>query len=180
MAAPTETSIPTATSTAIPPTFTPTAEMTPEIGAPTPLPTLPIIAVITPDPIQLERWKEYENALAKTIFNFESPEYVLCEWEILGQSEQEVYVWAVCQDLYGKASMPAVIYLDKDGAIKNVATTENSIGTYGDIIRRLFPPNIQEIIFGYLINEERLMAHLDSRREKPSPPLIVLDATPTP
>jgi hypothetical protein len=41
---------------------------------------------------------------------------------VLGQSEQEVYVWAYCslQTGGGSESLPAVIYLKNDGAIQNV------------------------------------------------------------
>jgi hypothetical protein len=82
-----ETPVPAATFTPPPPTETivyPT---------PSPLPTQPIIIRITPDAIQVERWKEYEDALAKALFpsSFIPGEF-LCEWEILGRSDQEVYV----------------------------------------------------------------------------------------
>ena len=96
---PTETPIPTLfrrhsvpTSTSIPVTDIPTP-------LPTPLPTQPIIPIITPDAIQVERWKEYEDALASAIFKSSlQPEEVVCEWEILGQSE----AGSICVDLLCK------------------------------------------------------------------------------
>jgi hypothetical protein len=167
----TQMALPTAT---LPlPTFTSTA-------LPTPIPALPPPPILTPDTIQVERWKEYETALAKSIFSSLPPEVVLCEWEILGRSEQEVYVWVVCQNQHSTGSLPAVIYLDTNGSIQSVATTENTPGGYGENIRKLFPPNIQEIIFDNLINDGRLISHLASRRENSDPPLIVLEATTLP
>ena len=65
---------------------------------PSPLPTQPTIPFITPNPIQVERWKEYEDALAREPL-FNEGLSVLCEWEILGKSEMEVYVWASCKSI---------------------------------------------------------------------------------
>jgi len=51
-----------------------------------------------PDSIQIERWKEYEDVLAKTTLRKEASEgKVLCEWELLGRADLEVYVWVVCK-----------------------------------------------------------------------------------
>ncbi len=57
--------------------------------------------MITPNAIQVERWKEYELALAKKMFpsNF-IPGKFLCEWEILGQAGQEEYVWVECTSIF--------------------------------------------------------------------------------
>ena len=44
----------------------------------------------------------------------------LCEWDILGRSGQEVYVWANCASILGNTVRPAVIYLEVDGAIRDV------------------------------------------------------------
>jgi hypothetical protein len=97
IALPTQTPFPTVVS----PTPVPTSALIPVTVTPSPLPTQPIIPMITPDAIQVKRWKEYENALAKSILSFLPPKEVLCEWEILGRSEQEVYVWATCAALGG-------------------------------------------------------------------------------
>jgi hypothetical protein len=65
---------PTATLTPILPTFTqtaltPTSTAIPFTVIPSPLPTKPIIPVITPDASQVERWQEYQNALAKSVLS---------------------------------------------------------------------------------------------------------------
>ena len=90
------------TSTAVSPTHIPTATLIPVTVTPSPLPTQPTVPVITPDPIQVERWKEYQTELAKLVLaqhssnEFPFYETALCEWDILGRSDQEVYVWAMC------------------------------------------------------------------------------------
>src|ERR1700752_32529 len=94
---PTETSIPTVIS----PTPISTATFIPVTIGPTITPTRPGETLITPEALQVERWKEYQTALAKNVLAHLPPEEVLCEWEILSRSGNDVYVWAVCQ---GKVS----------------------------------------------------------------------------
>ena len=178
----TETSVPKVASQ----TPLPTSTFIPVTITPSPLPTQPIISMITPDSIQVERWMEYESALAGTILK--NVESVLCEWEILGRSDQEVYVWAVCTStfsignsgLFYIAEMPAVIHIGVDGAVQSVEIP--GAGTqYASDIRRMFPLDAQEKYFSKLINFQELTDHLKWRREHPEePPLIVLSATPLP
>jgi hypothetical protein len=142
---------------------------------------------MTPDSIQLERWKEYEAALGKVILKITEP--ALCEWEILGRSAQEIYVWAVCttispignNDIYYSGSMPAVIHIGADGTVQIVEIPTHGGSRYGEDIRRMFPPDVQERYFNKLINIQALTDHLHWRRENPEePPLIVLNVTPAP
>jgi len=86
---------PVSTETPVLPTLTSTAEVIPTV-IPSPMPTQPILAVITPDAMQVERWKQYQAELAKMILcdsGHDCPyyEFALCEWDILGRSSQEVY-----------------------------------------------------------------------------------------
>ncbi len=172
----TQTALPT--STPPPPTLT----LTITLINPTPTPARLFIPIITPDAIQVERWKEYQTALALSLLSKFPPEFILCEWIILGQSGQEVYVVAVCGSSGARSSRPAVIYLNPDGSIQNV----ESVG-YGSTrslnIQRLFPPDIQEMIYSestHMISEQ-LREHLDWRLSNhEEPPLIVLSAIPTP
>ena len=140
--------------------------------------------MITPDSIQVERWQEYEDALRRIILK--GVESVLCEWEILGRSDQEVYVWAECisifpdgnSGLFYHSTMPAVIHIGADGAVQSVEIPGIH---YAADIRKMFPPDAQERYFGGLIHFQELTAHLYWRQEHPQePPLIVLSATPMP
>ena len=178
----------TATPTAVPPTPVPTSTLIPPIIAPSPLPiqTQPIIPAVTADSIQVERWKEYEDALAKVLFpsSFIPGEF-LCEWEILGRSDQEIYVWTVCMSIFSvestglpyHAEMPVAIHIGKDGAVQSVEIPGG--GThYASDIRRMFPPDAQKRYFERLIHFQELTDHLNWRREHPEePPLIVLSVT---
>ncbi len=178
--APTETPVPTITFTPVPVTA---------LLQPTPLPTQPTIAVITPEPAQLEKWKEYEDALGKKLLGRElSRGKVLCEWEILGRSNREVYVWATCMvtvplgksGIFPFSETPAVIHINEDSSVQSVEIPGAGI-YYARDIRKLFPLDAQERYFGRLIDFHRLSEHLRWRREHPEePPLIVLDATPMP
>jgi hypothetical protein len=174
-------------------TFTPAPTATPAPKAtstlvlltPSPWPTMPF--PITPDAGQLARWQEYEKALAEKFISHHIPEDVLCEWVLLGQSEQEVYVWANCQSTfpdadsrYAAMSAPAVIYIGTAGSVQNVRIAF----FYPDDVHSLFPPDIQKVI---LANGSDLRSlkiqmseHIISRVKNPEPPLIVLIATALP
>jgi hypothetical protein len=156
---------------------------------PSPLPTQPTIPVSTADTIHLERWNEYEAALAKALFpsSFIPGEF-LCEWEILGRSDKKVYVWTVCMSIFpvGSAglpyhgSIPAVIHIEADGSLQSVEIPRGGTN-YASDIRRMFPPYAQERYFEGLIHFQELTDHLNWRREHlEEPPLIVLNANPTP
>ena len=183
-------SIETPTPRTILPTPIPSATLIPAIVTPSPLPTQPITLIITPDPIQVEKWVEYQSALAKMIIPYVPPEEVLCEWEILGQSDsdQEVYVWAVCTSIFSignsglfyNAGMPALIHIGIDGTVQSVEVP--GVGSdYERDIRKMFPPNAQEKYFSKLINFQKLLDHLQLRLDYPKePPLIILSSTPIP
>ena len=174
VALPTETPIPRVVS----PTSVPTSTFIPVTITPSPLPTQPIISMITPDSIQVERWKEYQTALAKNIHADLPPEEVLCEWDILGRSGNDVYVWAVCKGKLSSASLPMVIHLESDGSVLSVEIPAN----WSRDIPRLFPTDVIEKFAHYQAGRAgELIEHIDWRRSHPEePPLIVLSATPIP
>ncbi len=157
-----------------------TPTVTVVVSTPSPLPTEPIIPMITPDAIQVERWREYQTELAKSVLPYDPSPIVLCEWAILGQSNQEVYIWAVCEGV-ARTSAPVIIYLNIDGTIQQVKAVGYD-ATRNIQIQKLFPLDIQEKIFSELVSnlDEQLTRHLSQRSGYPeSLPLIILLATPT-
>lgn len=184
----TETPVPTTVSS----TPIPTATLIPITITPSPLPTQPIILVITPDPIQVERWKEYQTELAKLVLSeagdiYPYYESALCEWAILGRSDQEVYVWAMCFAPHSGDTKPAVIHLETDGSIQKVEVPFHG-SAWESTIQKLFPADVQEKIDAYFYSlssnsgrAEELRKHLLDRRTHPEvPPLTILSAMPTP
>ena len=155
---------------------------------PSPMPATPPFSAITPNVIQVERSKEYQTALAESLLPALSPEQVLCEWDILGQSGQLEYVWAVCQGVssdtivnFPTFSIPAVIHLEADGSPKNVEFPNALMYHNGDI-QKMFPMDLKEI-FAYhdFGGAKKMLDRIKWRREHPEiPPLIVLLATPAP
>ena len=150
------------------------------------LPIASASLTVTSEPAQLERWKEYENALAMILLPLSHLEEVLCEWELLGRFTQDLYIWAVCAEVdpavsispffFRTASIPAVLHLGTDGAIQNVEVPEYGSG-YLDDVRRIFPLYVQTMI----PDMNKMEEHLDLRRTHPDmPPLIILSATPIP
>jgi hypothetical protein len=179
----TQTAFPT--STPFPSTFTSTAASV--YPTPSLIPTESSMLVMTPNAIQLEKWEEYQFELAKVVLAQHAggtvpfPELILCEWDILGQFEDEVYVWAAC--FYdGLGEGPAVIHLEADGSIQSV---EYAFPGYDRdiVIQRLFPEAVQAQIFLYFYSErsKQMNTHLQYRfAHREEPPLIVLSGTPVP
>ncbi|CAG0935686.1 hypothetical protein TFLX_04535 [Thermoflexales bacterium] len=127
-------------------------------------------------------WTQYESALAHKFL----PEGIegVCEWEVLGQAAQEVFVWAVCQGNSPSSgpvgmSAPAVIHLEMDGQILAVAVPRD--GTlYSQDVTTLFPRELHERIFAHTLTPE-IEKHLQTRLANPdTPPWAVLTGTPLP
>lgn len=180
----TPTSLPTAT-----PTQTTTLTMTP-IHLPAPTATITPTPSLTPVTTLAPRWVQYEDALSKVLLGIayppESAGIGLCEWAILGHSDQEVYVWAECQvastALGTAGSCPAVIRLLPDGKIGNVVIPRDG-ADYGPDIRKLFPLDVQERInhLASYFDPPAAMEHIDLRRaDRTIPPMIVAAGTPLP
>lgn len=185
-AAPAETVTPLPTFTSVPATITPS-----------PMPTRLNYDGITPSAIQVEQWEEYQDALAVATFGCDGSINgvmvkcinVLCEWEILGQSGQDVYVWSICEgDIsyddgapsFSGGELPAVFQLDENGYLQNILVPRGGGSRYGEDIRQLFPPDIAEILFDFQgIDVQEYEDHLMWRLEHPGePPLVVLSAAP--
>lgn len=202
------------TAMSVPPTVTPMDTIV--VIPATPPPAQPPIPILTPDAIQMERWKEYQTELAKALLSFPPPERrydpeeyknALCEWDILGRSGQEVYVWADCVSADGlvRRGNPAAIYLEPDGSIREVSVARAGADPrtqFAVYDLHLFPIYIQEklclyyffgtvpqcgsIIPNYLpgnglsSRERVLISHLEYRKgHAEEPPLVVLSAMPT-
>ncbi len=119
---------------------------------------------------------EYEKALAIRLLPGSKG---LCEWEILGESKEEVYVWAMCQVVFSSdgaaTSAPAVVYLDTEGNIKKVRIPRSGTKHAPDI-RKLFPSELHESILSHsqFIDTEKMWLHIQLRHNNPEPPLIAI------
>lgn len=169
-----------AASTLEPSVPTPSYTLVP--ATPSPQPTME--GMMTPDPVQLAKWMEYQDALAKKFIpeSYAQGIAVLCEWVLLGQSKNELYVWAVCQasgSIPTSRSAPALIRLDSGGIVQGVETPRSG-SNYVPDIRKLFPSDIQEKIFSGQVTVDAMIDHIYLRLEHPEPPLIVYSATPIP
>ena len=116
---------------------------------------------IEPTPIaQLAGPDDLEPALANGLLDDPA---ALCEWEVWGQTEQALYLWAVCESAGGTAvSAPAVVYLDAEGHVAAVAAPGDGTAYVRDV-RRLFPPDLQERI---LAHEYDAGAAMERRAER--------------
>jgi hypothetical protein len=145
--------------------------------------------ILTPNASQIERWREYQTALADAIlieYNY-YPEDALCEWDILGHSGREVYVWAVCQNKFSDASIPAIIHLVSDESISAVEIPRTG-SDYDSDVQGIFPKDIQAKFLSYYPypfgRVWEMLKHIEWRQKHiEEPPLIILSATtvvPTP
>jgi hypothetical protein len=126
------------------------------------------------------RWVLYERALAyiflgpsgRTLPDM-SVDHGLCEWEIWGQKENEIYVYALCQvdNAIGTAtSAPAVIRLGKDGTILEIEMPEEGYGN----LKELFPEDVLAKILKYEFPGDAAWNRIQMRRKDSSiVPLIV-------
>jgi hypothetical protein len=141
----------------------------------------------------VERWKEYQTELAKYIISDSGAEFpfykdALCEWDILGQSGQKVYVWAMCYvpDIAGGRA-PAVIDLDADGSIRQVKVPVHG-STMETDLQKMFPADVREKINLYFLSSSldagrvrEMGNHLTYRLTHPNvPPLIFISTTAMP
>jgi len=172
----------TSTATLVPPT--PAPEITLVTGTPSPPEPL-FIPITTPNALQAASWKQYQTILAKSLLPETPPETILCEWDILGQAGQDVYLWALCRAPDAGAIDPAVIHLNADGSINNVKTPQHG-STMEANIQKMFPIEIQKKFDYYLSSffsgrSHAMILHNHYRQTHPDePPLIVLAATPMP
>ena len=138
---------------------------------------------IPSDPAQLEKWKEYESALAEKLMPQYPRDKVLCEWELMEKSGQKINVWAICLTTvtspeignyyFPAASVPAVIYLNTGGEPQSVEIPE-----YGQNYITDFWQLAPNTIWNQLPNVSAMEKHLHWRRTHPAePPLVVLNAT---
>ena len=137
---------------------------------------------IPPTAAGAPHWVEVESALAHQFL----PEGIqgLCEWEILGQTTQDVFVWALCEGNSFSSgpvgmSAPAVIRLATDGHIQTVTVPRDG-ALYSQDVKALFPLELHERIFAYTLTPQ-IERHLQTRLAHPGmPPLIALTGTPSP
>lgn len=134
---------------------------------------------IIPTQTSTPRWKIYEKALSKAVVNTNDG---LCEWEILGNSGNEVYVWALCKvkEPIGTAgSVPAVIRLAQTGEIEKVDIPKDG-NFYSQDIQALFPVEIQEKVFLSTFDGPAAEKHIDKRLKSNEPPMIEISGIPLP
>ncbi|MBS3751671.1 MAG: hypothetical protein KGY39_09235 [Anaerolineales bacterium] len=168
---------------------TATLSMVPVTQSRTPAPTAaaqskPLSPTVEPTAPDGPPWKRVQCALASA---FLSPpgqkSRGICEWQNLGKSDAELYLWAMCQaagEPEGPAvSAPAVIRLDQSGRIVGVDIPRDG-ELYGPDVRELFPSAIQEVIFNHNVDTDAMWAHIQKRHKTPQPPLVVQGKTPSP
>lgn len=143
----------------------------------------------TPSAPDLPRWKLYERALADILLGPPgrtlpdlNRDHGLCEWVLLGQEADQVYVYALCQveDLsIGTAtSAPAVVHLGEGGNIAKVVMPDEGGGNVADLFPAAILAGISDAAAAGLADA---MDHIDLRRHDPSiPPQIVLDGVQLP
>lgn len=112
-------------------------------------------------------WRDVETALVRAILPATLANGV-CDWRVLGHTEREVYVWALCaanqpETDIAAASLPAVLALADDGHTVTARVPRD--GTYyPEDVRALFPAGVQEQIFRQL--PEATLAPLEQRTRR--------------
>ena len=90
----------------------------------------------------------------------------LCEWDVWGETERTLYLWAVCESAGGTAmSAPAVVHLDADGHVTG-ASLPGDWTRYGPDVRKLFPPHLQRRIHAHEYDAVAAMERIAERRRR--------------
>ena len=148
-------------------------------SAESPIPSVVPIPFPTPS-ADTPRWVLYERALSyiflgppeKTLPDM-SLDHGLCEWEIWGQNEKEVYIYALCQannEIGTATSAPAVIRLGEDGTILEIEMPDEGFGN----LKELFPREVLARILNNKFPADKAWDRIQRRRKDTSiVPLIV-------
>lgn len=111
-----------------------------------------VLATLRADMNREPPWRQYEFALASAMLGPDTyPSRTLgsglCEWTIAGATQEDVYVFALCQDAtsdQGTAvSAPVVIHLQPDGTIGTVVMPQDGTDYYPSI-QAMFPSELWE------------------------------------
>jgi hypothetical protein len=149
--------------------------------------SIPTVVSSEKKPSDTPRWVSYESALldiflgppGETLPDV-STKHGWCEWEIWGQQENEVYVWALCQannSVATATSAPAVIRLEKDGMIAEVEMPEEGFGN----LKELFPQDVLAKIEKHEFPAEAAWDRIQKRKNDSSLlPLIAEQGIPLP
>lgn len=151
-----------------------------QIPTPSSLPEPRHTPTCTPIGVEVPRWSRYEAALSRAVLGTEDG---LCEWEIYGVSGNEVYIWVFCESrsVDGPGgSVAAVIYLEDNGEIGRIAFPSNHSVFSPELVRTLYPPDIQPTIFAEGFDIKAAETSMNARRTSDGPPLIVTQGTPLP
>ncbi len=98
-------------------------------------------------------WRDYETALVRAILPPTLANGV-CDWQVLGHTGQEVYVWAFCAAYQAgadtsAASVPAVLSMADDGHTVTARIPREG-SYYPEDVRAMFPPKVQQQVFDRL------------------------------
>jgi hypothetical protein len=127
-----------------------------------------------------KNWKEYETAILSALYeDVVLRSEKLCEWEIITQRGNTIYVWAFCIDVDGRGSSgPCAVYIRPSGEVEKA-----SCPRIFDEFKALFPGELYEEVTNYRdrFDLDRAWRHLEMRfQDRTIPPLIVVDGTPLP
>ncbi len=136
--------------------------------------------VDTPNKNWSKNWRECEAAILSACYsNVSLPSEKLCEWEIITEQDNAIYVWALCLDAYGQgSSVPVVIYIGTSGKVEKAICPR-----VFDDYKALFPGELFEKVRNYRdrFDLDRAWHHLEMRfQDRTIPPLIAIESTPLP
>lgn len=136
--------------------------------------------VDTPNVNWGKNWREYETAILSACYSDVSlPSEKLCEWEIITERDNTIYVWAFCADINGQGSSgPLVVYIRPSGKVEKAICP-----LVFDDYKALFPGELYEEVNNYRDRFDLDIAwhHLEMRfQDRTIPPLIAIEGTPLP
>lgn len=105
----------------------------------------------------------------------------VCGWEVLGESDTETYVWAICQSPSGTAvSAPAVLAWSSGevGPRRLLDVRMPRDGSYyAEDVRDLFPPDLQQRMLAHEVDMEAIWEHIEEKLETITGTVVDNDAS---
>ncbi len=119
---------------------------------------------------------QVEAVLMKAVLPYQQLDRAVCEWDILGQEANAVYLWVVCFGYYRQAgmgetaaSLPVRVEVDaQQAAVRAILPRDGA--DYAPSVREMFPPELAQRALAY--DAAAVARRAESRLKRPDlPPL---------
>jgi Tol biopolymer transport system component len=92
-----------------------------------------------------------------------------CEWQVVEQAQQEIYLWVICQSDDSGVFAPAIVHVGPDGHVQRVDMLRDGMLDNPEA-QLLLPPDVRKRILAAELDMSAMLTRLAARRAKFSTP----------